>query len=298
MVRLNDAKNRVNHISNKAFPQSSQYRIVPPALSTPTTSQTQATLSQTTELGVHDAMRYGLRTVRSEIMPTHPLENRLKNVRSILDAVFLGRLDIETTRRVWHPLESDFLQWSQTQENLKLQFARDVYGIHAPIRLQMEKHLVSQVGRVEEGGERKLRSRKNDAGAGSHVCRERLSARSCLRQTCQRTFSRGRMIRSSLRTSLEVRSCWNHSARDDRTDLSLSFQTRTLHPTEQTSMYRWRKDSSTSSENRIPRFAYINCQKLCFNQNIHTRTKTRFLFATSSHALYRLPREKAGSHHQ
>ncbi|KAI9016004.1 proteasome maturation factor UMP1-domain-containing protein [Hyaloraphidium curvatum] len=92
---------------------ASSYRIVPPALSTPSSSQTRESQAQTTDLGVHDALRFGLRTVRSEILPAHPLENRLKH-------------------------------WTETQDKLKLQMARDVYGIHAPIRIQMERHLVSQ----------------------------------------------------------------------------------------------------------------------------------------------------------
>jgi proteasome maturation protein len=40
-------------------------------------------------------------------------------------------------------------QWHETQDNLKLTMARNVYGIHAPIRLLMERKLVSRVRVLE-----------------------------------------------------------------------------------------------------------------------------------------------------
>ncbi|KAI9146114.1 proteasome maturation factor UMP1-domain-containing protein [Paraphysoderma sedebokerense] len=69
------------------------------------------------EYGVHDSFRYGLRSVKKEIHVTHPLEMNLKN-------------------------------WEKTQENMKYSLQRSMYGIHQPIRLQMEKALVSQVQRL------------------------------------------------------------------------------------------------------------------------------------------------------
>ncbi|KAG9307312.1 hypothetical protein G9A89_017140 [Geosiphon pyriformis] len=67
--------------------------------------------------GVHDTFRYGVRSIGSEISPSHPLENRLK-------------------------------QWDETQTNLKLSLERRLYGIHAPIRHLMERSIVSRVQRL------------------------------------------------------------------------------------------------------------------------------------------------------
>lgn len=33
------------------------------------------------ELGGHDALRYGTRSIKTEVLPGHPLENRLDNVK-------------------------------------------------------------------------------------------------------------------------------------------------------------------------------------------------------------------------
>ncbi|RKO90801.1 proteasome maturation factor UMP1, partial [Blyttiomyces helicus] len=70
-----------------------------------------------TEFGVHDTLRHGLRSVRSEVVPSHPLEK-------VLD------------------------QWDDTQEQLRYSMHRRAFGSHLPIRLQMEKALVSQVRRI------------------------------------------------------------------------------------------------------------------------------------------------------
>ncbi|KAJ3248054.1 hypothetical protein HDU78_002147 [Chytriomyces hyalinus] len=66
---------------------------------------------------VHDTMRNGIHTVRSDVIAGHPLEAHLQN-------------------------------WDLTQEQLKLDMARSVYGLHQPLRLQMEKHLVNQPKRL------------------------------------------------------------------------------------------------------------------------------------------------------
>ncbi|KAI8618525.1 proteasome maturation factor UMP1 [Chytriomyces sp. MP71] len=66
---------------------------------------------------VHDTMRSGLHTVRGEVLAGHPLEAHLEN-------------------------------WDATQMQLKLDMARSVYGLHQPLRIQMEHHLVSQPKRI------------------------------------------------------------------------------------------------------------------------------------------------------
>lgn len=42
-------------------------------------------------------------------------------------------------------LLSYLLQWDSTQDNLRLNLKRDAYGIHLPMRLLMERKLVSPV---------------------------------------------------------------------------------------------------------------------------------------------------------
>ncbi|KAJ3158295.1 hypothetical protein HDU86_003004 [Geranomyces michiganensis] len=81
---------------------------------------TVAVVGRDTEYGVHDAMREGIRSVASEVIARHPVEN----------------------------IES---QWKQTQEQLRMTMHRQTFGLHAPLRLQMEKALVSQVRHVPVG---------------------------------------------------------------------------------------------------------------------------------------------------
>ncbi|TPX34069.1 hypothetical protein SmJEL517_g03250 [Synchytrium microbalum] len=70
-----------------------------------------------TSLGVHDTFRYGLNSVKSQVTAGHPLESHLKN-------------------------------WDSTQEKFKMDMYADVYGSHLPLRLQMEKAIVSQPKRI------------------------------------------------------------------------------------------------------------------------------------------------------
>ncbi|KAJ3097449.1 hypothetical protein HDU97_004859 [Phlyctochytrium planicorne] len=67
--------------------------------------------------GVHDTLRHGIKTVRSEIMPGHPLESSLKN-------------------------------WDETQDALHLELAERLHGTHMPIRIQMERFLISKPKRI------------------------------------------------------------------------------------------------------------------------------------------------------
>ncbi|GAA5942205.1 hypothetical protein JCM1841_006095 [Sporobolomyces salmonicolor] len=63
--------------------------------------------------GLHDAMRYGLRSLAAEVQVKHPLESRLG-------------------------------QWEETRENLHMTLERNMYGVHAPVRQMMERTLVAQ----------------------------------------------------------------------------------------------------------------------------------------------------------
>ncbi|CAE7161702.1 unnamed protein product [Rhizoctonia solani] len=62
-------------------------------------------------LGLHDTLRYGPRTLATEIAGANTIRNRIEN-------------------------------WEATQDNLKLNLRRNVYGMHAPVRLLMERKAV------------------------------------------------------------------------------------------------------------------------------------------------------------
>ncbi|KAJ7456434.1 proteasome maturation factor UMP1 [Mycena latifolia] len=63
-------------------------------------------------LGLHDTLQYGPRSIAAEIKTEGGLKERLEN-------------------------------WEETQDNLKLTFQRNVFGMHAPMRLLMERKIVS-----------------------------------------------------------------------------------------------------------------------------------------------------------
>ncbi|KAI6005021.1 proteasome maturation factor UMP1 [Pisolithus orientalis] len=82
-------------------------RIVPPA---PSKS---ASLRDTAgSLGLHDTLQFGPRSIVAETKSTDGLQHRLAH-------------------------------WEETQDNLKLTMLRDLYGLHAPARLLMERRAVS-----------------------------------------------------------------------------------------------------------------------------------------------------------
>jgi len=62
-------------------------------------------------------MRYGVRSIATQISNVHPLQRRLE-------------------------------QWDATQDELKFAMQRRIYGLHAPARVQMERSLVAGVQRL------------------------------------------------------------------------------------------------------------------------------------------------------
>ncbi|ORZ14111.1 proteasome maturation factor UMP1-domain-containing protein [Absidia repens] len=70
-----------------------------------------------TDFGSHDTLRYGTRSHKSEVLPGHALEQRLD-------------------------------EWNDNQWELKLNMARQAYGIHAPIKMMMEHDIVSKRQRM------------------------------------------------------------------------------------------------------------------------------------------------------
>ncbi|KAE8595406.1 hypothetical protein XENTR_v10015729 [Xenopus tropicalis] len=67
--------------------------------------------------GVHDNLRTGFTSVQSELMPSHPLELSEKNFQI-------------------------------NQEKVNLSTVRNIQGLHAPLKLQMEFKAVRQVQRL------------------------------------------------------------------------------------------------------------------------------------------------------
>ncbi|KAG8979750.1 hypothetical protein FRB90_007979, partial [Tulasnella sp. 427] len=88
---------------------SNTYRIVPTAHDD---STAKASVKDTANsLGTHDTLRYGQRNLAEDISLGNGLQRRLDN-------------------------------WEETQDNLKLYMHRNLYGLHAPVRLMMERKLV------------------------------------------------------------------------------------------------------------------------------------------------------------
>ncbi|RPD56225.1 proteasome maturation factor UMP1 [Lentinus tigrinus ALCF2SS1-7] len=73
-----------------------------------------ATVHDTTNsFGLHDTLKYGPRSLSAEVNSTGKIRDRLEN-------------------------------WEATQDNLKLQMQRQLFGLHMPMRLMMERKIVSQ----------------------------------------------------------------------------------------------------------------------------------------------------------
>jgi len=75
-------------------------------------SSTASTRDTANSFGVHDALRYGTRSLVTELNETHPHQKRLNG-------------------------------WEETQDNLRLNVHRNVFGMHAPMRQLMERRIVS-----------------------------------------------------------------------------------------------------------------------------------------------------------
>ncbi|KAG7090736.1 hypothetical protein E1B28_009826 [Marasmius oreades] len=72
-----------------------------------------ASIAETSNsLGLHDSLQFGPRVIATEIKSEGGLRNRLEN-------------------------------WEETQDNLKLTMMRNAYGLHAPMRILMERKIVT-----------------------------------------------------------------------------------------------------------------------------------------------------------
>ncbi|THH00334.1 hypothetical protein EW026_g2167 [Hermanssonia centrifuga] len=61
--------------------------------------------------GLHDTLTYGPRSLAAEVKKSSSVKDRLEN-------------------------------WEATQDNLKLNLQRNAYGLHAPVRMLMERQIV------------------------------------------------------------------------------------------------------------------------------------------------------------
>ncbi|KAF7986209.1 hypothetical protein HWV62_38640 [Athelia sp. TMB] len=86
------------------------FRIVPgPAPKS--TNNTNTAKAQLNSFGLHDTLTYGARSIAHDVQSTSGLQARLE-------------------------------AWEETQDNLKLTMARNVQGLHAPMRVLMERKIV------------------------------------------------------------------------------------------------------------------------------------------------------------
>ncbi|KAI0668739.1 proteasome maturation factor UMP1 [Trametes maxima] len=80
----------------------------------PARGQKAATTEDTSNsFGLHDTLQYGPRSLAAEVTTSSKVKDRLEN-------------------------------WEATQDNLKLQMQRQLFGLHMPMRILMERKLVSQ----------------------------------------------------------------------------------------------------------------------------------------------------------
>ncbi|KAJ3386575.1 hypothetical protein HDU92_002387 [Lobulomyces angularis] len=83
--------------------------------STEKQAQPTLTLGSATTFGVNDTMRYGLVTASDKLMKQHPLKMHLQQAAS---------------------------------KKSELQIMRNIYGLHAPLRLKMERAILNQPHRI------------------------------------------------------------------------------------------------------------------------------------------------------
>jgi len=85
-------------------------RMVPTAK--PSTIGTVSVKTTANELRLHDSLRHGPRNLATEINDLNPLQHRLE-------------------------------KWEETQDNLKLNMQRELFGLHLPVRQLMERKIVT-----------------------------------------------------------------------------------------------------------------------------------------------------------
>ncbi|KAL0059662.1 hypothetical protein AAF712_013565 [Marasmius tenuissimus] len=101
----------------------------------PANAPKSASIAQTANsFGLHDTLQHGPRTIATEVKSEGGIRDRLENVSS-------ADYQLCSTGRFTGP--STYIQWEETQDNLKLTMMRNVHGLHAPMRLLMERKMVT-----------------------------------------------------------------------------------------------------------------------------------------------------------
>ena len=85
------------------------------------------------ELGLHDTLRNGLRSLENEVKGGSIIQQRLERVRQGLLCI------IEPSSG------NNIFQWDETQDNLKMTLQRNLFGLHLPVRQMMERKIVAAV---------------------------------------------------------------------------------------------------------------------------------------------------------
>ncbi|KAH9931278.1 proteasome maturation factor UMP1 [Fomitopsis serialis] len=93
-------------------------------------------------LGLHDALRYGPRSLAAENKTRGGLRERLENVCVL--PCGRARLLNCVNLHLGLPIISEYDQWDATQDNLKLTMQRNTFGLHMPMRMLMERKIVSR----------------------------------------------------------------------------------------------------------------------------------------------------------
>lgn len=83
----------------------------------------------------------------SDPTPVSALPHDLQHGPVLQVSQFNSNLDrLDSVSHPASPLSpSHLLQWNSAQDNLRLNLKRDIYGMHAPMRLLMERKLVAPV---------------------------------------------------------------------------------------------------------------------------------------------------------
>lgn len=84
------------------------------------------------ELGLHDTLRNGPRSLANEVKGGSVVQQRLERVRKSLSYIS-------------EPVVRNNLQWEETQDNLKMTMQRNLFGLHLPVRQMMERKIVAAV---------------------------------------------------------------------------------------------------------------------------------------------------------
>ncbi|XP_013391632.1 proteasome maturation protein [Lingula anatina] len=74
--------------------------------------------------------------------------NAKGGVYGVPDVLYQGFQNVRNDLTASHPLEHSEKEWRANQEKMDFAMLRQVQGIHAPLRLQMERNFANKIGRL------------------------------------------------------------------------------------------------------------------------------------------------------